>query len=114
MVISTTMGYVVHEMLSAAFAANYTGFKIVRYASAMFEVSGISMVIYALLGVFLGPRWFITPMFFVACFLIGGKILHRLLVIMPIKKDATLLSIVLPACATIQFAAAILAFLSWF
>lgn len=72
------------------------------------------MIIYAVIGIFLGPKWYIAPMFFIACFLFSGKILHMLTTRLPIKSDQKLIKGVLSLYTIIHFTAALFAYITWF
>lgn len=115
MFVSLTFGYVVHEIQQALSAVIGEDAALSRhkYVTLMFSLSSLPMFIYTIIGIFLGPKWYIAPMFALASFLISGRVLHWITGL-ALRNPNTLIKVIYPVYAFIQFAAAILAFIAWF
>lgn len=115
MFISLTFGYVVHEIMQSmamVVGEDYALSKN-RWVTWMFSCASIPMFIFAILGIFLGPKWYIAPMFAIGAFIISGKLLHWITAIL-VRNPNTLINIVYPLFGVIQSVSAILAYISWF
>lgn len=115
MFVSLTFGYVVHEIMQAMATVAGEDFALgkSKWTTLMFSLSGIPMLIYPVIGMFLGPKWYIAPMFALASFLISGKVLYWTTGL-AFRNPNTLIKVIYPVYAFIQFASAILAFIAWF
>lgn len=115
MLISLTFGYVVHEIMQAmAMLANEDyALSQNKWVTWMFSCASILMFVYAIIGIFLGPKWYIAPMFAISAFIVSGKILHWITAML-VRNPNTLINIVYPLFGIIQLASAILAYISWF
>lgn len=115
MFISLTFGYVVHEIINAvaSVAGEEYALSQRKITTLMFSLGGLSMFIYPIIGIFLGPKWYIAPMFALGAFLISGRILHRATGLL-IRNPHTLLNVVYPLFALVQFVSACFAFIAWF
>jgi hypothetical protein len=115
MFISLTFGYVVHEIMKAI--SSITGGNINidkhKWVNIAFSLASLPMFIYAIIGIFLGPKWYIAPMFALGAFIVSGKILHWITAIL-VRNPNTLFNIVYPLFGIIQLASAILAYITWF
>lgn len=115
MFVSLTVGYVVHEIMQAMAMVEGENYALSKnkWVTRMFSCASIPMFIYAIIGIFLGPKWYIAPMFALGAFIVSGKILHWITAML-LRNPNTLFNIVYPLLGIIQLASAILAYLTWF
>ena len=115
MFISLTFGYVVHEIMRAMEMAAGEDFalSLSKLVTLMFAIAGIPMLIYPIIGIFLGPKWYIAPMFALGAFIVSGRLLHYITALM-VRNPNVLFKVIYPLFGIIQFASAILAFIAWF
>lgn len=115
MFVSLTFGYVVHEIMQAmtmVIGEDYALSKN-KWVTWIFSCASIPMFIYAIIGIFLGPKWYIAPLFAIGAFIVSGKILHLITAIL-VRNPKTLFNIIFPLFGVIQLTSAILAYITWF
>lgn len=115
MLVSMTLGFVVHEIIKALSTATDedAALSYNKVASILFDIAGIGMFIFAVIGIFFGHKWYGTILIFFCSFLITGPILHRVTALI-IRNGETLFNICLPIMSILQLISAILAYIAWF
>lgn len=115
MTISLTFGYVVHEIMSAlsSVIGEDGAMSKHKWVTLLFSLSSLPMLVYPIIGMFLGDKWYIAPLFALGAFLISGKVLFWITGLL-IRNPRVLFSFIYPLFATIQFVSAVFAYITWF
>jgi hypothetical protein len=115
MTISLTFGYVVLEIMTAlsSVIGKDSAMSKHKWVTLLFSLSSLPMLAYPIIGMFLGDKWYIAPLFALGAFLISGKVLFWITGLL-IRNPSVLFGFIYPLFATIQFVSAIFAYITWF
>lgn len=115
MTISLTFGYVVLEIMTAlsSVIGKDSAMSKHKWVTLLFSLSSLPMLAYPIIGMFLGDKWYIAPLFALGAFLISGKVLFWIMGLL-IRNPSVLFGFIYPLFATIQFVSAIFAYITWF
>lgn len=115
MTISLTFGYVVLEIMTAlsSVIGKDSAMSKHKWVTLLFSLASLPMLAYPIIGMFLGDKWYIAPLFALGAFLISGKVLFWITGLL-IRNPSVLFGFIYPLFATIQFVSAIFAYITWF
>lgn len=115
MTISLTFGHVVLEIMTAlsSVIGKDSAMSKHKWVTLLFSLSSLPMLAYPIIGMFLGDKWYIAPLFALGAFLISGKVLFWITGLL-IRNPSVLFGFIYPLFATIQFVSAIFAYITWF